>query len=76
MTKKDGSVLSGLLRSEEGAQIVLADLAGQEIRVAKSEVASQKETETSLMPPIFGDAIPPAEFNDLLAFLLAHRAAK
>ncbi|MEO7319831.1 MAG: c-type cytochrome, partial [Chthoniobacteraceae bacterium] len=76
VTKKDGSVLSGLLRSDEGAQIVLADLAGQEIRVAKSEVASQKETDASLMPATFGDLIPPAEFSDLLAYLLAHRVAK
>ena len=76
VTKKDGSVLSGLLRREEGAQVVLADLAGQEIRVAKSEVASQKETDTSLMPPTFSEVIPPAEFNDLLAYLLARRAAK
>ncbi len=76
VTKKDGSVLSGLLRSEEGAQIVLADLAGQEIRVAKSDVASQMETETSLMPPTFADLITPAEFSDLLAYLLAQRAAK
>ena len=76
VTKKDGSVLSGLLRREDGAQLVLADLAGQEIRIAKNEVDARKETETSLMPPTFGEAIPPAEFNDLLAYLLAHRAAK
>ena len=76
VTKQDGSVLSGLLRSEDGAQVVLADLAGQEIRVAKSDVASRKETETSLMPPTFGDVITPAEFSDLLAYLLAQRPTK
>ena len=76
VTRKDGSVVSGLLRREEGAQIVLADFTGQEIRVAKTDVASQKETDTSLMPPTFGDVIPPTEFNDLLAYLLAHRAAE
>ena len=76
VTKKDGGVLSGLLRREEGAQLVLADLAGQEVRVAKSEVAAQTETETSLMPAIFGEAITPGEFGDLLAYLLGRRAAK
>lgn len=76
VTKRDGGVLSGLLRSEDGAQVVLADLAGQEQRVAKSDVVSQKETDTSLMPPTFGEVIPPADFSDLLAYLLAHRAAK
>jgi len=35
----------------------------------KSEIVERKETETSLMPPIFGETIPPAELSDLLAFL-------
>ena len=73
VTKKDDSIVSGLLRREEGAQIVLSDLAGQEIRVAKTDVTSQKETDTSLMPAIFGEAIPAGEFSDLLAFLLSKR---
>ena len=76
VTKKDGSVVSGLLRNDEGAQLVLADLAGQEQRVAKADVQTKQETETSLMPPIFGETIPPAEFNDLLAYLLGKRPAK
>jgi len=76
VTKKDGSVVSGLFRKEEGLQLVLADLAGAEIRIAKTDVATQKETETSLMPSIFGESIPAAEFSDLLAYLLEHRAAK
>ena len=76
VTRKDGSVLSGLFRREEGMQLILADLAGAEIRIAKTDVATQKETETSLMPAIFGESIPAAEFADLLAYLLEHRAAK
>ena len=76
VTKNDDSIVSGLLRREEGAQIVLADLTGQEIRVTKTEVTSRKETDTSLMPAIFAESVPPADFNDLLAYLLAHRAAK
>ena len=76
ITKKDGNVVSGLLRREEGAQVVLADLAGQEQRIATDDVQSKQETDTSLMTPIFGETIPPAEFNDLLAFLLSKRAAK
>ena len=76
VTKRDGSVVSGLFRREDGAQLVLADLAGAEIRIAKTDVATQKETETSLMPAVFGESIPAAEFADLLAYLLAHRAAR
>ena len=76
VTKKDGSVVSGLLRREEGTQLVLADLAGQEQRIATADVQTKQETETSLMPPVFGETIPPAEFNDLLAYLLGKRPAK
>ena len=76
VTKRDGSVVSGLFRREDGAQFVLADLAGQEVRIAKTDLATQKETETSLMPAVFGESIPAAEFADLLAYLLEHRAAK
>jgi len=74
VTKRDGSVIAGLFRREEGAQLVLADLAAQEMRVAKEDIADRKETETSLMPPTFGEAIPPNEMNDLLAFLLSKQA--
>lgn len=73
VTKKDGSVYSGLFRREEGEQIVFADLAGQETRIAKSDIASRKETAASLMPAIFGQSITPADFDDMLAYLLSKR---
>ena len=74
VTKRDGSVVAGLFRREEGAQLVLADLAAKEMRVAVNEIADRKETETSLMPPTFGEAITADEMNDLLAFLLSKQA--
>jgi putative heme-binding domain-containing protein len=76
VTLKNGSVAGGLFRREEDAQLVFADAAGNETRVAKADVADRKETETSLMPPAFGETIPPAELSDLLAFLLDKRPAK
>ena len=76
ITLKNGTVASGLFRREEGAQLVLADLTAQEVRVPTADVATRQETETSLMPPTFGDLIPAAELNDLLAFLLSKRPAK
>ena len=76
VTLKNGTVASGLFRREEGAQLVLADLTAQEVRVPTADIATRQETETSLMPPAFGDLIPAAEFNDLLAFLLSKRPGK
>jgi putative heme-binding domain-containing protein len=76
VTLKSGTVVAGLPRREEGEQLIMADAAGQETRVAKADIAERKETETSLMPPTFGEIIPPEELNDLLAFLLGKRPAK
>ena len=76
VTKRDGSVVSGLFRREEGVQLVLADLAAQEIRIAKTDIAERRETETSLMPPTFGEALPAPDLSDLLAYLLSKRPGK
>ena len=76
ITLKSGAIVAGLPRREEGGQLIMADAAGQETRVTKSEIVERNETETSLMPPTFGEILPPAELNDLLAFLLRKRPAK
>lgn len=70
---KDGDVVSGLPRREEGELLILADSTGREISVAKSQIQSRRESETSLMPENFGDVIPPADFQKLMAFLLSRR---
>ena len=76
VTLKDGGVASGLLRREEGGQMVLADIQGKESSIAQSNVAKREEADTSLMPPAFGQTIAPADFNDLLAYLLSQRPTK
>jgi putative heme-binding domain-containing protein len=68
---KEGDVLSGLFRREEGELLVLADSTGKEITVPKKEIESRRESETSLMPANFADIIPEKEFQDLMAFLLS-----
>ena len=67
---KDGETVSGLMRREEGGAFIYALANGQEARVAKADVKERRETETSLMPANFIEALTPAELNDLLAFLL------
>jgi putative heme-binding domain-containing protein len=68
---KNGQTVLGLKRREVGESIVFADLAGAESNIAKSDIASQEQTTRSLMPEAIGQAIPPADFNNLLEFLLA-----
>ncbi len=75
-TKKDGSIVTGMLRRESDGEIILVDLAGQELRVKTTDVSARKETETSLMPPNFGELLSEANLNDLLAYLLTKAAAK
>lgn len=67
---KDGETVSGLQRREEGGAFIYALANGQEARVAKAEVKERRDTETSLMPANFHEALTSAELNDLLAFLL------
>jgi putative heme-binding domain-containing protein len=73
LTLKDGETLPGLFRREEGDLLVLADATGREFTVPKSDVAKREESPLSPMPDNFGEAIPTADFDHLLAFLLSRR---
>jgi putative heme-binding domain-containing protein len=68
----DNSVLAGLQRREEGAALILADVAGTEHTVPKARIKDNTESALSLMPPAFGQTIPEADFYHLLAYLLEH----
>ncbi len=70
LTLKDGSNISGFLKGEAGQVIIVADAAGQEHRVGKTEVVKDDPTPMSLMPPVFGQTIPEKDFADLLGWLL------
>lgn len=67
---KDGRLLSGLYRREEGEIIVFADAAGKEFSVAKKDIKEKTASKLTLMPDQFESMISPADYNDLLAYLL------
>ena len=69
----DGRTMSGLVLREEGEVIVLADAQGKEIRVTKGSVAERSVSQLSPMPADFVERVPEADFNNLLAYLLAQR---
>jgi putative heme-binding domain-containing protein len=71
ITLKDGDVISGLPRREEGEVLVLADSTGKEVNVPIKSIEKRRESESSLMPENFGDVIPPEDLKNLLAFLLS-----
>jgi putative heme-binding domain-containing protein len=70
-TLKDGDVVSGLFRRNDGETVVLADTTGKEISIPKKQIAAQRESEISLMPENFGELLSESDLNDLLTYLLS-----
>jgi putative heme-binding domain-containing protein len=70
----DGSVMAGLVLRREGAVIILADAQGKEVRVSANDLEEEQESKLSPMPSDVARGLPPADFQDLMAYLLAQRA--
>lgn len=73
LTMKDGKVMSGLYRRDEGEVMVFANVSGQEFSVPKNQIAERKPSKYTLMPDQFRNSITPEDFNALIAFLLAQK---
>lgn len=73
VTLKSGDTLAGLFRRDEGAQVILANAVGAEVVVRRADIAERRESDLSLMPDNFAEAIPEQDFLHLMAFLLAQR---
>ncbi len=68
---RDGRVISGLVRREEGSNLVLVDRSGKETTIPLADVEERRLTRLSAMPADFGAVIAEGELYDLVAFLLA-----
>jgi putative heme-binding domain-containing protein len=68
---KDGKVLSGLYRREEGEVLVFANIGGEEFTVAKQDIAEKQASKYTLMPDHFGETLEQENFNSLLSYLLS-----
>jgi hypothetical protein len=55
----------------EGDLLVLNDAAGKEVSVSKGEVKAQTNSQQSLMPAIFEQALSEKDLADLVAFLIS-----
>jgi hypothetical protein len=55
--------------------LVLADAQGKEVRVERGMVDEQSQSQLSPMPANFADQLSEADFDQLLAYLLANPAA-
>ncbi len=70
---KDGNVLTGLYRREEGQVLVFANMAGEEFSVPKKDLAEKQASKYTLMPDHFGEVLEQENFNALLTYLLAQQ---
>lgn len=68
---KDGQVMTGLYRRDEGEVRVFASMAGEEFSVPKANIAEQKASRYTLMPDHFGETLTQDDFNALLSYLLS-----
>ena len=71
LTTLDGRTITGLVLREEGAVTVVADAAGQEVRVPKADIESRRVVPQSPMPATFDTALTPAELASVVGYLVA-----
>jgi putative heme-binding domain-containing protein len=76
VTTKYGDTISGLIRGDANGTLTIVDPTGKENAIPKADVDTIEQSKLSLMPTGFGDILPPAEFNDLMAFLLSKREGR
>ncbi len=73
LATKDGRVLTGLFRRREGKSLIFASNDGKEFAVLEEEIEEQRKSRLSLMPDNMSTALPPADFHDLIQYLLSLR---
>ncbi len=71
VTRRDGSIVSGVLAAESATEISLRDGADRLVTVPASQVASRGVATASLMPPGLTASLRRDEFLDLVKFLSA-----
>ena len=71
ITLKNGKVLTGLYRREEGEVLVFANPGGQEFSVPKNEIKERTASKYTLMPDQFSNTIAKKDFDALLKYLLS-----
>lgn len=65
----DGRFLSGILQEETADSVVLIDQNANQMRLAKAELDTLAQQQTSLMPGNFSEILTVEEFRAIIAFL-------
>ncbi|WP_439482353.1 PVC-type heme-binding CxxCH protein [Cyclobacterium plantarum] len=69
VNKTDGSLMMGYLVSDGASELIMRDMAGNEITIPKSQVAGRENVSGSLMPPGLTASLERQEFIDLVGYL-------
>jgi putative heme-binding domain-containing protein len=72
VTLRDGTAVSGLVRTVTDEQLVFALPGGVETQIARKDVANMEPLKASLMPAGLIDRLAPAEIEDLLTFMFVN----
>jgi putative membrane-bound dehydrogenase-like protein len=72
LTKKDGSVVSGIIEQETDTAIT-ARTVTESVVISKSDLKDRQKTSVSLMPPGLLEALPERKALELLKYLLSKR---
>lgn len=73
LAMSDGRVLTGLFRRQEGKSLIFAANDGKEFSVLEADIEEQRKSRLSLMPDNMSTTLPPADFHDLIQYLLSLR---
>ncbi|MCB1224348.1 MAG: c-type cytochrome, partial [Verrucomicrobiales bacterium] len=72
ITKKDGTVVSGVIEQESGTALTLRTVT-ESVVVSKADLKDRQKLPASLMPPGLLEALPERKAIELLKFLLTRR---
>jgi putative heme-binding domain-containing protein len=66
---RDGQTLTGIVKEPTEKQITFFDASGKRTVLATAEIEQRKDSSVSLMPQNLMEALAPAQFTDLVAYL-------
>ncbi|HEY2155095.1 MAG TPA: c-type cytochrome, partial [Isosphaeraceae bacterium] len=75
VAKKDGGVVTGVVRGETETHVELVDSEARLTRIPKSEIQARRGGDASIMPAGQVDGLAPVDFADLVAYLTSLKSA-
>ena len=71
-----GRIVTGIVKSESATAVTLLDREGKSITVPLGAIEHREVSKVSLMPEGLADRMTPAEFTDLIAYLVTLRTRR